>query len=97
MTTNSSGNFSAVAITEEPTLISPFKFYIYIVVGSTLSVTNLLIFALVARYKCLRSQKGYVIVAGLAFVDGMAGVAQLIAGIWRLTLIYTVRRRIVNM
>ena len=67
------------------------KYYVYLVEGSTLAVTNMMIFLAVAKYEALRFQKGYVIVAGLAFVDGWSGIAQLMAGIWRLKLIFEVR------
>ncbi len=61
--------------------------WIYVVEGSILAVSNLTICLLICRYQALRRQKGYVIISALALADGMAGVAQLIAGVWRLLLI----------
>lgn len=59
------------------------NFIIYGVEGLLMTLANLPIVLSVLRFKVLREQKEFIIVAGLAFADGFNGFAFLVASIGR--------------
>uniref|UniRef100_A0A914V214 G-protein coupled receptors family 1 profile domain-containing protein n=1 Tax=Plectus sambesii TaxID=2011161 RepID=A0A914V214_9BILA len=60
---------------------------LYIVQGLLLMGANFLILIAILHSSTLRRKKEYVMVAGLALVDGMGGVATLTAGVGRLQIV----------
>uniref|UniRef100_A0A914UL16 G-protein coupled receptors family 1 profile domain-containing protein n=1 Tax=Plectus sambesii TaxID=2011161 RepID=A0A914UL16_9BILA len=60
------------------------NFIIYGIEGLLMTLTNFPIVLSVLRYKALRDQKEFIIVAGLAFADGFNGFAFLAAAIGRI-------------
>uniref|UniRef100_A0A914WB11 G-protein coupled receptors family 1 profile domain-containing protein n=1 Tax=Plectus sambesii TaxID=2011161 RepID=A0A914WB11_9BILA len=60
---------------------------LYIVQGLLLMAANFLILIAILHYPRLRERKEYLMVAGLALVDGMGGVATLTAGVGRLHIV----------
>uniref|UniRef100_A0A914WNR7 G-protein coupled receptors family 1 profile domain-containing protein n=1 Tax=Plectus sambesii TaxID=2011161 RepID=A0A914WNR7_9BILA len=63
------------------------NYIIYGIEGLLMTLTNLPIVLSVLRYKALRDQKEFIIVAGLAFADGFHGFAYLSAAIGRINLL----------
>uniref|UniRef100_A0A914WZX1 G-protein coupled receptors family 1 profile domain-containing protein n=1 Tax=Plectus sambesii TaxID=2011161 RepID=A0A914WZX1_9BILA len=60
---------------------------LYIVQGLLLTAANFLILIAILHHSQLRLKKEYVMVAGLALVDGMGGVATFTAGVGRLLIV----------
>uniref|UniRef100_A0A914WMK3 G protein-coupled receptor n=1 Tax=Plectus sambesii TaxID=2011161 RepID=A0A914WMK3_9BILA len=60
------------------------NFIIYGIEGLLMTLTNFPIVLSVLRFKSLREQKEFIIVAGLAFADGFNGFAFLVASIGRI-------------
>ncbi len=66
--------------TVEVNTTPPFRYFIYVLVGFSVSIANYLIFITVLLAKELRSQKQYVVVGGLAFFDAVNATACFMAG-----------------
>lgn len=62
-------------------------FILYGIEGSILAISNFLITLVIFVYSDLRQQKEYIIVAGLAFANGLQGFAFIVAAIGRTTMI----------
>uniref|UniRef100_A0A914XA79 G-protein coupled receptors family 1 profile domain-containing protein n=1 Tax=Plectus sambesii TaxID=2011161 RepID=A0A914XA79_9BILA len=59
------------------------NFIIYGIEGLLMTLTNIPIVLTILRYKALRDQKEFIIMAGLAFADGFNGFGYLVAAIGR--------------
>ncbi len=64
------------------------EFILYAIEGGFLVLCNVPIVLVIYLNSMLRSQKEYIIVASLAFADGLYGLAFLVAGILRTNLVY---------
>uniref|UniRef100_A0A914VCT7 G-protein coupled receptors family 1 profile domain-containing protein n=1 Tax=Plectus sambesii TaxID=2011161 RepID=A0A914VCT7_9BILA len=67
---------------------------LYIVQGLLLMAANFIILIAVLRYPRLRHRKEYLMVAGLALVDGMGGVATFTAGVGRLQIVLSTEENV---
>uniref|UniRef100_A0A914WI51 G-protein coupled receptors family 1 profile domain-containing protein n=1 Tax=Plectus sambesii TaxID=2011161 RepID=A0A914WI51_9BILA len=74
-------------VTDEQITTYVRGFIIYGIEGCLLAISNFLITLVVFVYSDLRQQKEYVIVAGLAFANGLQGFAFIVAGIGRILMI----------
>uniref|UniRef100_A0A914XF25 G-protein coupled receptors family 1 profile domain-containing protein n=1 Tax=Plectus sambesii TaxID=2011161 RepID=A0A914XF25_9BILA len=74
-------------VTDEQIATYVRGFIIYGIEGCLLAISNFLITLVVFVYSDLRQQKEYIIVAGLAFANGLQGFAFIVAGIGRILMI----------
>uniref|UniRef100_A0A914V669 G-protein coupled receptors family 1 profile domain-containing protein n=1 Tax=Plectus sambesii TaxID=2011161 RepID=A0A914V669_9BILA len=74
-------------VTDEQIATFVSGFVLYGIEGSILAISNFLITLVVYVYSDLRQQKEYIIVAGLAFANGLQGVGYFIACIGRIAMI----------
>ena len=70
-------------ITTKPWSDVPLAYHLYIIEGAVMFLSNIWIMGAIVKYPTLRKKKTYLIMAGLAFADALAGLAYLTAGIFR--------------